>query len=150
MTVLVTGGAGYIGSHMILELLDAGEPVIVLDNLSTGFEWAVAKPAHLIVGDVGDEFKPADPVAEPQPDGRLRLPGGMTVDDAATSLRAIWETDAATVGGLVTAALGHLPSPGETVRIGDWEFEVERVADKAVDSVLARRVRANDDETKES
>ena len=37
MTVLVTGGAGYIGSHMVLELVDAGERVIVLDNLSTGF-----------------------------------------------------------------------------------------------------------------
>ena len=41
MTVLVTGGAGYIGSHMVLELLDAGEKVVVLDNLSTGFAWAV-------------------------------------------------------------------------------------------------------------
>ena len=37
MTVLVTGGAGYIGSHMVHELVDAGERVIVLDNLSTGF-----------------------------------------------------------------------------------------------------------------
>jgi len=36
MSVLVTGGAGYIGSHMVLELLDAGEDVLVLDNLSTG------------------------------------------------------------------------------------------------------------------
>jgi Mg2+/Co2+ transporter CorC len=74
----------------------------------------------------------------------------MPVDDAATSLRAIWETDAATVGGLVTAALGHLPAPGETVRIGDWEFEVERVADKAVETVLAQRVRSDDDDGKES
>ncbi|MGZ5914471.1 MAG: NAD-dependent epimerase/dehydratase family protein, partial [Hyphomicrobium sp.] len=37
MTVLVTGGAGYIGSHMVLELLESGESVVVLDNLSTGF-----------------------------------------------------------------------------------------------------------------
>jgi UDP-glucose 4-epimerase len=55
MSVLVTGGAGYIGSHMVLALLDAGEPVVVLDNLSTGFKWAVPPSAPLIVGDVGDE-----------------------------------------------------------------------------------------------
>lgn len=55
MTVLVTGGAGYIGSHMVLELLDAGETVIVLDNLSTGFAWAVDPRATLIVGDMGDQ-----------------------------------------------------------------------------------------------
>jgi len=55
MTVLVTGGAGYIGSHMVLELADAGERVVVLDNLSTGFPWAVAKGVPLIVGDTGDQ-----------------------------------------------------------------------------------------------
>jgi UDP-glucose 4-epimerase len=54
MTILVTGGAGYIGSHMVLELTDAGERVVVLDNLSTGFRWAVPAPAELVVGDIGD------------------------------------------------------------------------------------------------
>ena len=44
MSVLVTGGAGYIGSHMVLALLDTGERVVVLDNLSTGFRWAVPPP----------------------------------------------------------------------------------------------------------
>ena len=39
MTVLVTGGAGYIGSHMVYALVDAGERVVVLDNLTTGFDW---------------------------------------------------------------------------------------------------------------
>ena len=55
MAVLVTGGAGFIGSHMVLALLDAGEKVIVLDNLSTGFRWAVPPAATLVVGDVGDQ-----------------------------------------------------------------------------------------------
>ncbi|MFN3891685.1 MAG: UDP-glucose 4-epimerase GalE [Beijerinckiaceae bacterium] len=55
MTVLVTGGAGYIGSHMVLELLDAGEKAVVLDNLSTGFAWAVPQGVPLVVGDFGDE-----------------------------------------------------------------------------------------------
>lgn len=55
MAVLVTGGAGYIGSHMVLQLLDAGEGVVVLDNLSTGFRAAVPEGATLVVGDFGDE-----------------------------------------------------------------------------------------------
>ncbi len=55
MSVLVTGGAGYIGSHMVLELLDAGLQVVVLDNLTTGFRWAVPAQAQLVVGDCGDQ-----------------------------------------------------------------------------------------------
>ncbi|OYW61733.1 MAG: UDP-glucose 4-epimerase GalE [Bosea sp. 12-68-7] len=55
MAVLVSGGAGYIGSHMVLELLDRGENVVVLDNLSTGFWWAVPKEVPLIEGDIGDQ-----------------------------------------------------------------------------------------------
>src|SRR3977135_2439533 len=55
MSVLVTGGAGYIGRHMVLELLDSSEKVIVLDNLPTGFRWAVPPNATLVVGDVGDQ-----------------------------------------------------------------------------------------------
>ena len=55
MTVLVTGGAGYIGSHMVLELLDAGQDVVVLDNLTTGFDWAVPAQANLVVGDIADQ-----------------------------------------------------------------------------------------------
>ena len=54
MAVLVTGGAGYIGSHMVLELADAGEKVVVLDNLSTGFSWAIPDEVTLVTGDIGD------------------------------------------------------------------------------------------------
>jgi len=55
MSVLVTGGAGYIGSHMLLALLDAGEKAVALDNLSTGVEWLAPKGAPLVIADVGDE-----------------------------------------------------------------------------------------------
>jgi UDP-glucose 4-epimerase len=55
MTVLVTGGAGYIGSHMVYALQEARERVVVLDNLSTGFKWAVAEEGALIIGETGDQ-----------------------------------------------------------------------------------------------
>jgi UDP-glucose 4-epimerase len=55
MAVLVTGGAGYIGSHMVLALLDAGEEVVVLDDLSTGFDWVLPPEVTLVRGDVGDQ-----------------------------------------------------------------------------------------------
>jgi UDP-glucose 4-epimerase len=54
-TVLVTGGAGYIGSHAVLALLDAGWSVVVIDDLSTGFEWAVPQGATFVRGDIGDQ-----------------------------------------------------------------------------------------------
>jgi len=52
--VLVTGGAGYIGSHAVLALLDAGWPVVVIDDLSTGFKWAVPEAAVFVQGDIAD------------------------------------------------------------------------------------------------
>ncbi len=90
------------------------------------------------LGHVGDEFKPAAPVTELLPDGRIRVPGRMAVDDAAVELNTSWDTDATTVGGMITAALGHLPVPDERVNVGNYEFEVERVAERALESVLAR------------
>jgi UDP-glucose 4-epimerase len=55
MAVLVTGGAGYIGSHMVLELMDRGEDIIILDNLSTGFDWVVPQGVRLFVGETGNQ-----------------------------------------------------------------------------------------------
>lgn len=53
-TVLVTGGAGYIGSHAVLALLDQGRPVVVLDDLSTGNRNVVPAGVPFVVGDVGN------------------------------------------------------------------------------------------------
>lgn len=102
-----------------------------------------------LLGEVGDEFKADEPVAETLPDGRVRLPGGMAVDDAAALLKTTLDTDATTIGGLVTAALGQLPSPGDHASVGDYEFEVERVEERAVRSVLARRVVPETTETEQ-
>ncbi len=54
MTILVTGGAGYIGSHMVHALADAGEDVVVLDNLSTGFRFLIPAAVPIVVGSTGD------------------------------------------------------------------------------------------------
>jgi len=56
MKVLVTGGAGYIGSHVVKQLGEAGHDIVVYDNLSTGYEWAVTY-GQLVVGDVADTEK---------------------------------------------------------------------------------------------
>ncbi len=55
MTILITGGAGYIGSHTALELLDRGEKVTIIDDLSTGKRELAPEGAELVVGDVADE-----------------------------------------------------------------------------------------------
>src|ERR1019366_1943971 len=54
MTILVTGGAGYIGSHMVHALVGAGEPVVVLDNLSTGFRYLIPSAVPFVAGSTGD------------------------------------------------------------------------------------------------
>ena len=54
MAILVTGGAGYIGGHMLLGLLDAGHRPVVIDNMSNGVPWAVPEGVPLVRGDSGD------------------------------------------------------------------------------------------------
>jgi CBS domain containing-hemolysin-like protein len=101
-----------------------------------------------LVGEVGDEFKGGAPLLEPLPDGRVRLPGSMAVHDAAAALETVWETDATTVGGMITAALGDLPEPGDQATIGRFLFQVERVADRALESVLASRLAPEESEAR--
>ncbi len=102
------------------------------------------------LGEVGDEFKSAEPAAEPIVGGQVRLPGSMAVVDAAAALDVPIETDATTVGGYVTEALGRLPVPGDTVTIDGYSFRVERVTDRAVDSVVATRITPPDDQGAEA
>ena len=82
MSVLVTGGAGFIGSHMTLELLDAGEDVIVLDNLSTGFRWAVPAEATFVEGDVGDQDLVRGLLKKNSVDAILHFAGSIVVPES--------------------------------------------------------------------
>jgi len=63
MTILVTGGAGYIGSHMVHEFVDAGEPVVVLDNLSNGFRFLIPASVPFVSGSTGDQTLVNDLIA---------------------------------------------------------------------------------------
>ncbi len=84
MTVLVTGGAGYVGGHMVLALLAAGESVVVLDDLSTGFDWAVRSPAKLIVGDVGDAALVDDIIEQYRIDAIAHFAAKIVVPESVT------------------------------------------------------------------
>lgn len=102
-----------------------------------------------LIDDVGDEFKAGEPAPESLADGTVRLPGDTAIQDAQALLATDWDTDASTVGGLVTEALGHLPAASETVAIGAYEFTVEAVENRAVKSVIARRLGPAADEVDE-
>ena len=84
MGVLVTGGAGFIGSHMVLELLDAGEEVLVLDNLSTGFRWAVPGGAKFVEGDVGDHNLVRRLLLRNSIDAIIHFAGSIVVPDSVS------------------------------------------------------------------
>ena len=80
--VLVTGGAGYIGSHAVLALLDAGWPVAVVDNLTTGFRWAVPEGVAFHQGDVGDEALLATIFAEHGTRAVMHFAGSIVVPES--------------------------------------------------------------------
>src|SRR6266540_7290954 len=82
MTVLVTGGAGYIGRHMVHALVDAGERVVVLDNLATGFDWAVAQGASVVIGDLGDQPRVVALMAEHRVDAIIHFAASVVVPDS--------------------------------------------------------------------
>jgi UDP-glucose 4-epimerase len=82
MTILVTGGAGYIGSQMVHELVDASERVVVLDNLSTGHRWAVAEGVPLIVGETGDQALVTRLIREHDIDAIMHFAASIVVPDS--------------------------------------------------------------------
>jgi UDP-glucose 4-epimerase len=105
MTVLVTGGAGYIGSHMVHALLDAGERVVVLDDLSTGFEWAVAQGAQFVVGDAGDQALVAHLIAEHRIEAIIHFAASIVVPDSVRNPLGYYHNNTVNSRALIEAAV---------------------------------------------
>lgn len=105
MSVLVTGGAGYIGSHMVLELVDAGEDVVVIDNLSTGFAWAVSPKAKLIVSDIDDTDVVEAAIKEHGVTAIIHFAGSIVVPESVTDPLGYYLNNTVKSRGLIAAAV---------------------------------------------
>lgn len=105
-TVLVTGGAGYIGSHAVLALLDAGWRVVVIDNLVTGFRWAVPAAAHFVEGDIGDPVLVARVIAEQDVGAILHFAGSVVVPESVADPLKYYDNNTARSRSLIASAIG--------------------------------------------
>jgi UDP-glucose 4-epimerase len=105
MTILVTGGAGYIGSHMVHELVDANERVVVLDNLVTGFDWAVPAEVPLIVGDTGDQDLVARIIGEHRISAVIHFAASVVVPDSVADPLGYYRNNTANTRALIEAAI---------------------------------------------
>ncbi|MBS0249642.1 MAG: UDP-glucose 4-epimerase GalE [Proteobacteria bacterium] len=105
MSVLVTGGAGYIGSHMVLELLDTGEDVVVIDNLSTGFRWAVDRRAALVVGDIADNDLVSETIRSHNVNAIIHFAGSVVVPDSVADPLGYYLNNTVKSRALIAAAV---------------------------------------------
>ena len=111
-TVLVTGGAGYIGSHAVLALTDAGWPVVVLDNLTTGFRWAVPDGVAFVEGEVGDRATLDRALAEHDVGAAMHFAGSIVVPESVADPMKYYGNNTAAsrtlIAALVAAGVRHM------------------------------------------
>jgi UDP-glucose 4-epimerase len=105
MAVLVTGGGGYIGSHMVWALLDAGEQVVVIDRLSTGFRWAIAPEARFYEGDIADTALMRQIFSENQIDSIIHFAGSIVVPESVADPLGYYENNTVKSRSLIASAV---------------------------------------------
>lgn len=105
MTVLVTGGAGYIGSHMVWELLDNNEQVVVVDNLVTGFEWAIPEGVTFVNANIGDQQVMEDVLREHKIDAIIHFAGSVVVPESLENPLKYYENNTGNSRNLIAAAV---------------------------------------------
>ena len=105
LPVLVTGGAGYIGSHAVLALLDSGWPVVVIDNLSTGFEWAVPEGVPFARGDIADQDLVGRLIADHGIGAIIHFAGSIIVPESVENPLKYYENNTAKTRSLLECAV---------------------------------------------
>src|ERR1700733_12840934 len=105
MAVLVTGGAGYIGSHMVYALIDRGEEVVVVDNLSTGVRGLVSTEARFVEGNAGDQDLVRRVIAEHKVDAIVHFAGSIVVPESVEQPLAYYANNTVVARNLIEAAI---------------------------------------------
>lgn len=103
--VLVTGGAGYIGSHAVLALMDAGHRVSVIDNLTTGHRWAVPAAAAFYQGDIADAALLDRIVAEQRIEAIMHFAGSIVVPESVADPLKYYENNTVKTRALIASAV---------------------------------------------
>ena len=105
MSILVTGGGGYIGSQMAYQLVDSGERVVVLDNLSTGFGWAIPPGVPAVTGDVGDASLLNSIIAEHRISAVIHFAASVVVPESVADPLGYYRNNTANSRTLIEAAV---------------------------------------------
>src|SRR5437660_5506623 len=108
MTVLITGGAGYIGGHAVLAFLDRGEIPVVLDDLSTGSRSAIPSEVPSIFGDVGDTSLLLQIIEAHKIDAILHFAGKIVVPESIADPLAYYLNNTVKTRALLEAAKGKV------------------------------------------
>jgi UDP-glucose 4-epimerase len=101
----VTGGAGYIGSHAVLALSDAGHRPTVIDNLTTGFRWAVSDDVPFFDGDVADAQLIANIIREQRIDAIMHFAGSIIVPESVENPLKYYRNNTANSRSLIESAI---------------------------------------------
>jgi UDP-glucose 4-epimerase len=104
-TVLVTGGAGYIGSHAVLALLDTGWDVVVVDNLTTGFDWAVDPRATLVRANIEDDAAVRGAMRDHNVVAVMHFAGSIVVPESVTDPLKYYRNNTVASRALIESAV---------------------------------------------
>jgi UDP-glucose 4-epimerase len=107
MSILITGGAGYIGSHMAYRLLDSGEEVVVLDNLSTGVEKNLPQNISLVRGDIADQALVSQLIETHKVDSVIHFAGSVVVPESVEKPLDYYANNTAASRSLIEACVRH-------------------------------------------